>query len=127
MNKDDYAKQVIAVLNSSLDTLRPEVTQKLQSAREQACAMAGQHSVIHHHNKSGHSLALNDWMRQHRSGLVGMLLVMLLLAMVAVWNNSSSNDDEATDIDTALLTGDLPVNAYLDGHMSKWVNNSSDY
>ena len=127
MDKDAYAKKVITVLNSSLDRLRPEVTNKLQAARERACALAdAQHTKTHKLNYA-HSLAWSDWMRNHRTGLVGMIVATLLLcASIAVWHSSYSTEDDTIDIDTALLTGDLPVNAYLDGHLSKWVNNSSD-
>ncbi|MDR3392789.1 MAG: DUF3619 family protein [Sulfuriferula sp.] len=128
MDKDKYAKELIAVLNDGLGSLRPEVTRNLQLARERACALAEQ-QVHSHHFKSAHSLAWSDWVRQHRTGLVGALLVMVLFAGAAVLQTTSgSNDDDDTAaIDTELLTGDLPVNAYLDGHLSKWVNNSSDY
>lgn len=126
MNKDAYAKQVIAVLNSSLDSIGPDAARKLQSARERACSLAAQQSQSHQF-RSAHSLAWSDWMRQHRTGLVGMLLVIVLCATAAIWQTSfSNNDDDTAAIDTELLTGDLPVNAYLDGHLSKWVNNSSD-
>ena len=126
MNKDDYAKQLITVLNGSLDSLHPDVTRKLRSAREQACALAVQHSHTHQF-KSVHSLAWGDWARHHRAGVAGMLLVLVLCAAAAVWQSSFLNDDDTADVDTELLTGDLPVNAYLDGHLSKWVNNSSDF
>ncbi|WP_124951489.1 DUF3619 family protein [Sulfuriferula thiophila] len=126
MNKEDYAKQLITVLNDSLDSLRPEVTRKLQSSRERACVLASQQTQSHH-IKSAHSLAWSEWARHHRAGVIGMLLVLVLCATAVVWQTSFSIEDDTADIDTELLTGDLPVNAYLDGHLSKWVNNSSDY
>ncbi|ARU31351.1 hypothetical protein CAP31_06420 [Sulfuriferula sp. AH1] len=125
MNKDVYVKQVIAVLNSSLDSIGPDASRKLQSARERACSLAAQQSQSHQ-LRSAHSLAWSDWMRQHRTGLVGMLLVIVLCATAAIWQTSFSSDDDTAAIDTELLTGDLPVNAYLDGHLSKWVTNSTD-
>lgn len=125
MNNDAYAKKVITVLNSSLDGLRPEITNKLQAARERACELARQPQT--HKFNSSHSLAWSDWMRNHRTGLTGLVLATLLIcATVAVWHTSYSTEDDTIDIDTALLTGDLPVDAYLDGHLSKWVNNTSD-
>lgn len=126
MKKDESARQIIAVLNCSLSNISPEITRKLQSAREQACNVAEQ--VSHKHQlKSAHSLTWSDWIRHHRAGFAGMLLVMLLSTVALVWQTSFSNEDDTADVDTELLTGDLPVNAYLDGHLSKWVNNSSDF
>lgn len=126
MNEDAYAKEVIAVLDKGLASLRPEVTSKLQISRARACALASQR-VYPQHFKSAHSLAWVDWVRQHRTVLVGMLLIMALGGATAVWQSSSGKDDSTVSIDTELLTGDLPVNAYLDGHLSKWVNTSSAY
>ncbi|MHB1677003.1 MAG: DUF3619 family protein [Sulfuriferula sp.] len=126
MNEDAYAKELIAVLDNSLPLLRPEVAGKLQVAREQACALASQRAGSHSF-RSAHSLTWTDWVRQHRIGLVGMLLVMALGGGTAVWQSSGGKDDNTVSIDTDLLTGDLPVNAYLDGHLSKWVSNSSAY
>ena len=125
MNEDAYAKQLIAVLDDGLVSLRPEVVRKLQSAREQACVLASQRALPHQF-KSAHSLTWVDWVRQHRIGLVAMLLVMAL-GLTLVWQTSSVKDDDTVSVDTELLTGDLPVNAYLDGHLSKWVSNSSAY
>ena len=127
MNEDAYAKQVISVLDNGLVSLRPEVVQKLQSAREQACALASQRAFPQQF-KSAHSLTWVDWIRQHRVALIGMLLVLAVGGATLAWQTTAgSSDDDTSSIDTQLLTGDLPVNAYLDGHLSKWVSNSSAY
>lgn len=126
MNKDDFTKQIITILNSGLNDIRPEVARKLQAAREQACA-AAEHTSHKHKLQSAHSLTWSDWIRHHRAGFVGMLFVLALSTVAVMWQTSFSNEEDTAEIDTALLTGDLPVNAYLDGHLSKWVNNSSDF
>jgi hypothetical protein len=59
-------------------------------------------------------------------GILGAVLMMLLLASFVVMQSNMDDDDDTASVDTALLTGDLPVNAYLDGHISKWVNNDSE-
>ena len=127
MNEDAYAKEMIAALDDSLPLLRPEITEQLRLAREQACALAT-HSIYAHSYSSGHGVTWADWVRQHRLGLAGMLLVLALGGGTAVWQSGGNGkDDNTASVDTELLTGDLPVNAYLDGHLSKWVSNSSAY
>lgn len=126
MNEDAYAKEMITVLDGSLPLLRPEITEQLRLAREQACARAMQ--GVYAHSSAGHSMTWTDWVRQHRLGLAGMLLVLALGGGTAVWQSGgNAKDDNNVNVDTELLTGDLPVNAYLDGHLSKWVSNSSAY
>lgn len=127
MNEDAYAKELIAVLDNSLALLRPEITEPLRIAREHACAHATQNIYAHSYS-SGHSVTWADWVRQHRLGLAGMLLVLALGGGTAVWQSGGNGkEDNTVSVDTDLLTGDLPVNAYLDGHLSKWVSNSSAY
>ncbi|BBP00298.1 DUF3619 family protein [Sulfuriferula nivalis] len=124
-NSDDIlAKKIIAELNAGLDDVRPEILERLHLARERACAHAQHKSEAH--VGAGHSMALVDKLRQHRMGILGAVLMMLLLASFVVMQSNMDDDDDTASVDTALLTGDLPVNAYLDGHISKWVNNDSE-
>lgn len=128
MNNSDgeLAKKIIATLDAGLDGVRPEVLQQLHAARERACAHARQKTDAH--VGFGHSLALVDKLRQYRVGVLGVVLMMLLLLLagLVMLQSNMNDDDDTASVDTALLTGDLPVNAYLDGHISKWVNNGSE-
>jgi hypothetical protein len=126
MNNSDeiLAKKIIAELDAGLDSVRPEVLQQLHAARERACEHARQKHTAQ--VGFGHSLALVDKLRQHRVGVLGVVLMMLLFASLVVLQSTMDEDDDTASVDTALLTGDLPVNAYLDGHINKWVNNASE-
>jgi hypothetical protein len=126
MNNSDevLAKKIVTELNAGLDYVRPEILQQLNLARERACAHVKHKSEVH--VGVGHSMALVDKLRQHRVGILGAVLMMLLLASFVVMQSNMDDDDDTASVDTALLTGDLPVNAYLDGHISKWVNNDSE-
>jgi hypothetical protein len=121
---DEIAKKIVAELNVGLDSVRPEILHQLHMARERACAHVQKKSAVH--IGLGHSIALVDKLRQHRVGILGAVLMMLLLASFVVMQSNMDDDDDTASVDTALLTGDLPVNAYLDGHISKWVNNDSE-
>lgn len=121
-NQDILAKKIIAELDAGLDNIPADALQQLRSARERACLHARQHA----HTRVGHSMALMDKLRQHRTGLLGAALIMVLFTSLAMWQSNMINDEDTASIDTELLTGDLPVNAYLDGHLSKWVNNDTE-
>lgn len=118
-NQDILAKKIIAELDADLSTIPADALQQLRVARERACLHARQHT----HTGVGHSMVLMDKLRQHRMGLLGMALIMVLFSSLVMWQSNSMTDEDTASIDTELLTGDLPVNAYLDGHLSKWVNN----
>lgn len=118
-NQDILAKKIIAELDADLSTIPADALQQLRVARERACLHARQHT----HARVGHSMVLMDKLRQHRMGLLGMALIMVLFTSLTMWQSNGMTDEDTASIDTELLTGDLPVNAYLDGHLSKWVNN----
>lgn len=126
MNKTDdvMARKVIAELDAGLDRVRPEILQQLHVARERACAHARRKS--HAHIGMGHSMVLVDKLREHRVAVLGVVLMMLLFGSLVMWQSSMDDEDDTASVDTELLTGDLPVNAYLDGHLSKWVSNASE-
>ncbi|NOT18325.1 MAG: DUF3619 family protein [Sulfuriferula sp.] len=123
-NQDILAKKIVSALDAGLADLRPETVHKLQLARERACSTARQRTYSQIHN--GHSLALLDKLRLHRVGIVGLVLMLLLFAGFALWQSNMIDNDDTATIDTELLTGDLPVNAYLDGHIGKWVSNGTE-
>ncbi len=124
MNEQAFAKRLITTLDDSLEQLRPEVVHRLESARQHACAHAGEKHGVHA-IRSAHGVTLVAWVRHHRVGAVGLLLAMLLGIAAAAWQYSGSPGDDTSDIDAGLLTDELPVNAYLDNHLNKWVNSDS--
>ncbi|MDA8225214.1 MAG: DUF3619 family protein [Betaproteobacteria bacterium] len=123
MNEDAYARKVLTALDDSLADLRPDVLRRLRNAREQACELASQHASESRF-RGMHSATLVDWIRQHRVGVIGILLATLVVLGGVMWQSSGNNEEDMADIDAGLLTGDLPVNAYLDNHLSKWADSS---
>ena len=56
--------------------------------------------------------------------LAAISLLVVALAGVAYWQ-SNGVTNEAPDIDTGLLTDELPINAYLDKGFDSWLKRSS--
>ena len=54
--------------------------------------------------------------------LIAITALVLALGGVAWWQVSTPND--IADIDTSLLTDELPVNAYLDKGFDSWLKRS---
>lgn len=124
MNEDDFAKQLAAKLDEGLQEIPPEVLRGLAVARAAAC----EHVRIKKYGHAGYTMQggnLVGWIRKHRLGTMGVLFVVLFAVGVVMWQSSISVPTDTADVDAALLTGDLPVNAYLDNHLNKWTNDDS--
>lgn len=127
MNEEQFARQITSSLDRGLNQLRPDVTRRLERARTLALSHV-RHDIHAQTVHTQHSLSLTGWMRQHRTGAMVSLLTILLLAILGLWQNpTTSTNDDTTDVDAALLTGDLPVKAYLDNHLNQqWSNRDSN-
>jgi hypothetical protein len=56
--------------------------------------------------------------------LLPLAFLLLSLGGIVYWQTVQQNND-AEEIDTHLLTGDLPINAYLDKDFDAWLKRSS--
>jgi hypothetical protein len=125
MNERDLARQIVQRLNRGLDHIKQGTLYQLQSARHAALdryrevpqpvfclAVAGKVAsrVSHHHNFNARYVA------------AAALLVLSLIG-ISYWQFVMSND--VAEIDVSLLTGDLPINAYLDSGFDAWLKRSS--
>ena len=127
MNEEQFARQITSSLDRGLNQLHPDVTRKLERARTLALSHA-RHDIHAQTVHTQHGLSLTGWVRQHRTGAMVSLLTILLLVILGLWQNPTTNtNDDTTDVDAALLTGDLPVKAYLDNHLNQqWSNRESN-
>lgn len=50
---------------------------------------------------------------------------MLILGLAGITYWQQSQRDDGSDVDVALLAGDLPLHAYLDGGLETWLKRSS--
>jgi len=125
MNEHDLAKSIARQLSAGLGQIDKNTATRLQAARKQALekyrapqpvfdwAWAGGFQSGSHHNGHTH---LRWWLS------AGVLILALLTALF--WQNSRQNGDIA-EIDAALLSGDLPIHAYLDQEFDTWLESSS--
>jgi Protein of unknown function (DUF3619) len=117
--QDRFGLAVAAQLNAAASALPHDVTERLRVARQQAVAQrkrlawkAAPAAV----NNGGGTLALGDegldlW------GRIGAVVPLLALVAGLIFINSLQTDiraDELAEVDTALLTDDLPPAAYAD-------------
>jgi Protein of unknown function (DUF3619) len=125
MNEQQTAHRVRQLLNKALD-LDAGLLARLKTARERALARQRLRAPVF-------VLAWVDSVYGRLGGTASsvvprMLLPMavLILGLIAVnqWRDSQ-NAAEIEEIDAAVLTGDLPLDAYLDKGFDAWLRRSS--
>lgn len=122
MNEHKFGYQIKQQLDRALD-FEPATLNRLKAAREQALARQRVSEPVF-------ALAWADAIVGRLSGnpasasivLAGAALILALVG-IHYWQRSPSVE-EIEEIDAALLTSDLPINAYLDKSFDTWLKRS---
>ena len=122
MNESKFGYQIKQQLDQALD-LEPAALNRLKAAREQALARQRM-------TEPAFALAWTDGVVGRLSGnpasagiaLAGAALILALVG-IQYWQRSPTVE-EIEEIDAALLTSDLPINAYLDKSFDTWLKRS---
>ena len=119
----ELAEKVVALLNQGTQQLDAGATAKLLNVRKQALARFNE--------QPERSLAL-EWATQGASRIAEpfsynlrawavLLALLVTLAGTVAWQSFSTQSSDIADIDEALLTSELPINAYLDRSFDSWL------
>ena len=124
MNEQELAKQIVQHLDRGLGRIKQGTLYQLQSARTAA--------LDHYREVPQHSL-VPAWAGEiafrvsHSAhfmrNLVAAGLLVLGLMGVTYWQVVMQNDN--AEIDASLLSGELPIDAYLDSGFEAWLKRSS--
>lgn len=122
MNEREFGNQIKQRLDQALD-LEPTTINRLKAAREQA--LARQRTA-----EPAFALAWADavWGRlsgNPASAGIALAAGALVFTLVGIqyWQRMPTVE-EIEEIDAAILTGDLPMNAYLDKSFDTWLKRS---
>ena len=119
MNEPEFGNKVRHALNRGTQ-LEPRIERRLQEAREHALARreAGRDSLL---GSAGARV-------RRRGGLVRLSLTVVLpavllgIALTVIYRwQQNQKAAEFADIDSRLLAGDLPIDAYLDKDFNAWL------
>lgn len=126
MNEQELAKQIVQRLDFGLGRIKQGNLYRLQAARNAALervrsvpqpvfglAWAGDVAF-----RVSHSTHFN------LRNLVAAGLLVLAMLGATYWQVAMEGNDIA-EIDVSLLTGELPINAYLDNGFDAWLKRSS--
>ncbi|MDL5038289.1 DUF3619 family protein [Comamonas resistens] len=133
---DRIARHITARLSEGEALLPYEVTERLRASRERAISERRREISVLHTQAStaasahGHTMTLgtpesegNGWWRT----LISAIPVFALIAGLVVYNAPSDQSllNEVTEVDTALLTDDLPPAAYADPGFIQYLKTSA--
>ena len=110
-------------LDRGLDTIDPLALARLRSAREMAVTVLERCPALALAPAAG-SNARSGVLHYFNPRYILPLAALLLAIMGTVYWQSQQNDD-TTDIDANLLSGDLPIDAYLDKGLDPWLKRTS--
>ena len=135
-NEQRFAMEVRQALDDSASALPYKVTHRLQAARKAALArmpearaesraQAASVTVV----SGGRSAAIAGVPEPSLWARAAMLVLPLVvvaagLVAISVWNDTI-NADETVDIDTAMLTDDVPISAYADRGFGVYLKNAN--
>jgi Protein of unknown function (DUF3619) len=130
MNERDFAQKIARTLNAGLDQIDDSKLARLRAAREKAVANYQEPAPVAQavtntqlQTNTGQSL---DAMGFIRKPLFWLPILAIVVAVISYQNTADDEiADQAGELDAQLLTGELPIDAFLDKEFGTWVKESS--
>ncbi len=124
-NEQELATRIARLLDAGAGELDQPTVDKLAAARKQALARyEARRAPVWSWmtaTSGGHNHGAQRWHSSLRTALVAAVVVSAI-AIGVTWHSGGS---EIADIDAALLTDELPINAFLDQGFDSWLKRAS--
>jgi hypothetical protein len=125
MNEQELARQIVQHLDSGLGQIKQGTLYQLQSARKRALDRHREMPQFAYLPAWAGGIAFRVSHTPHiMRNMVAAGLLVLGLMGVTYWQVAMQGNDIA-EIDASLLTGELPIDAYLDSGFEAWLKRSS--
>ena len=120
------AQKMVCALDDSLENLDPKISKRLHESRQKALAV--QRPTEARLGIAGIAATVGVSSRSEILSLRRSALILLALASFAAgtsyWGHVQ-RQTEIEEVDIALLTDDLPIDAYLDRGFDAWLKKTS--
>ena len=124
-NEKDFAQKITRTLNWGLSRIEDDKLVRVRAGRQKALAAYREPvTILGLVTVSGHTLDVSNWIRKP----LFWLPILAIVAAITTYGFSSADDiydDVGGELDAQLLTGELPINAFLDKDFGSWVKESS--
>ena len=124
MDEKDFGQKVARSLDGGLSHIGDDKLARLHTARQQALnAYRAPVKMLGLVTVSGQMLDVSSWLRKPLFWLP--VLAIALAVFTYSWNAGDDDSDDVGELDAKLLTGELPIDAFLDKDFASWVKESS--
>ena len=121
----EFATNIARTLDLGMSQIESDKLLRLHAARQNAMlAYREPVTILGMATVSGHTLDMSNWIRKP----LFWLPVLAIAIAVAGYTFSGAEDiydETGGELDAQLLTGELPINAFLDKDFGSWVQESS--
>ena len=121
----DFAQKITRTLNWGLSRIEADKLNRIRAGRQRALeAYREPVTILGLVTVSGQTLDISSWIRKP----LFWLPILAIVAAVAAYTLSGTDDiydETGGELDAQLLTGELPINAFLDKDFGSWVKESS--
>jgi hypothetical protein len=128
MNELHIARKVRQALDLGAENIAPQAIERLRVARNQALRM--QKQPVREFGLAWAGAVAGRVTDAYTVGRYWLPMAALVIGLVMIvqWQEAQPTLTvaEAEEIDSALLTSELPINAYLDRGFDAWLKRSSD-
>lgn len=125
MTEQRYAGRVRQALNHGLQDIQPATSRRLEAARHLALSRQKQTApglVLAGAGHRGHHFSFGN---DHPYLKHALSVLALLVGMwIAFYWHSTQYVTELEEVDSALLSDDLPPEAFLDNDFTEWLKNN---
>lgn len=124
MNKKEFGQKIARSLNWGLSHIEEDKLATLRAGRRKAVeAYREPVSIMGLVTVSGQSLNVSYWIRRPLFWLP--VLAIAAAVFTYSWNSTDDVYDDVGELDAKILTGELPIDAFLDKDFASWVKESS--
>jgi hypothetical protein len=124
MDEKEFGHKIAQNLNWGLSQIHEDKLAKLRAGRSNALASYREPiKILGLVTVSGNMLDVSTWVRKP----LFWLPVLAIVAAISLYALNLSDDsvDDVGELDAKLLTGELPIDAFLDKDFGTWVKESS--
>ena len=121
----EFATNIARTLDWGMSQIEADKLSRLHAARQNAMAAYREPvTILGMVTVSGHTLNMSNWIRKPLFWLP-VLAIAIAVAGYTFSGTDDIYDETGGELDAQLLTGELPINAFLDKDFGSWVQESS--
>ena len=121
----DFARSIVQSLNLGLSQIDEDKLARIRKSRQRAMAAYREPvTILGLVTVTGQTLDMTNWIRKPLFWLP-ILAIAVTVAGYSLSGQDESFDETGGELDAQLLTGELPINAFLDKDFGSWVQESS--